>query len=118
MPGVIVVDMRALLDDSRVGREAARMLEQRWQESMQAAQSMRDKVKAASGPQKGPLQEQLQKFEREAEQGLEDARNALRREVLARAQTFVKEAAQARGVTLVLDRGSVVLCEKGDDVTD
>ena len=116
--GFVVVDMRALLDDSRVGREAARTLEQRWTDSVAKAQSMREKAKAAPGTQKTALMEQVQKFERETEQALEEARNTLRREVLARAQPFEKEAAQARGVTAVLDRASVVLCEKADDLTD
>lgn len=113
----IVVDMRALLDDSGVGREASRILETRWNEAAAKARKMHDQARAAPPATQPVLTEAAVKFERETEQALEDSRNGLRRQVLARAQEHIREAATQRNVTTVLDRGSVVLCAREEDVT-
>lgn len=86
MTTVLVVDLAALLDTSKVGADAAKGLEKAWKEG----QKLPDAEKA----------ELLQK--------LQGQRDGLREALLARARPLLAELAKDEKADLVLDKGAVL----------
>ena len=94
MATLLVVDLTALLDSSKVGAEAAKGLEKTWNEA-----------------------KKLPDEERQALLGkLQNQRDALREALFARARPLLAEIAKEKKADAVLDK-SAVLWGKGDDVT-
>jgi Skp family chaperone for outer membrane proteins len=94
MSAVLVVDLAALLDTSKVGIEATKDLEKQWE----AAKKLNDAER--------PVQ-----FAK-----IQAKRDALRDALLARAKPLVADLARDKKADLVLDR-SAVLWGKTEDVT-
>lgn len=94
MATLLVVDLTALLDSSKVGAEAAKGLEKTWNEAKKLPEEQR--------------QELLSK--------LQNQRDALREALFARARPLLAEIAKAKKADVVLDK-SAVLWGTGDDVT-
>lgn len=94
MATFLVVDLTALLDNSKVGAEAAKGLEKTWKE----AQKLPDTEKVAL----------LAK--------LQGQRDSLREALFARARPLVAELAKEKKADLVLDK-SAVLFGSAEDVT-
>ena len=94
MATLLVVDLAALLDTSKVGAEAAKGLEKTWNDA-----------------------KKLPEDERQALLGkLQGQRDALREALFARARPLLAEIAKEKKADAVLDK-SAVLWGKGDDVT-
>lgn len=94
MATLLVVDLAALLDTSKVGAEAAKGLEKSWNDAKKLPEEERQKLL-------GKLQTQ---------------RDALREALFARARPLVAEIAKEKKADAVLDK-SAVLWGKGDDIT-
>lgn len=94
MATVLVVDLTALLDTSKVGAEAAKGLEKAWKESEKQPEAERAKL--------------LTKLQKQ--------RDGLREALFARARPLLAELAKEKGADLVLDR-SAVLWGTTEDVT-
>jgi Skp family chaperone for outer membrane proteins len=94
MATVLVVDLTALLDSSKVGAEAAKGLEKTWKES-----------------QKLPENERTELLKK-----LQAQRDSLREALFARARPLLAEIAKEEKADLVLDR-SAVLWGTAKDVT-
>lgn len=94
MATVLVVDLTALLDSSKVGAEAAKGLEKTWKES-----------------QKLPENERAELLKK-----LQAQRDSLREALFARARPLLAEIAKEEKADLVLDR-SAVLWGTAKDVT-
>ena len=94
MSTLLIVDLAALLDTSKVGAEAAKGLEKTWNDA-----------------------KQLPDEERQALLGkLQGQRDALREALFARARPLLAELAKEKKADAVLDK-SAVLWGKGEDVT-
>lgn len=94
MGAILVVDLAAVLDKSKVGAEARAGLEKLW--------------KDAQGKSEADQRQVLAELERK--------RDALRTAVLARARPAAAELAKKKGAQAVLEKGSVVWAE-GEDIT-
>ena len=94
MATLLVVDLTALLDSSKVGAEAAKGLEKTWNEAKKLPEEQRQELL-------GKLQQQ---------------RDGLREALFARARPLLAEMAKEKKADAVLDK-SAVLWGKGDDVT-
>jgi len=94
MATLLVVDLTALLDSSKVGAEAAKGLEKTWNEAKKLPEEERQKLLAK----------------------LQTQRDALREALFARARPLLAEIAKAKKADVVLDK-SAVLWGTGDDVT-
>jgi Skp family chaperone for outer membrane proteins len=94
MATLLVVDLTALLDDSKVGAEAAKALEKTWAESKKLPEEERQKL--------------LEK--------LQSQRDSLRAALFARARPILAEIAKEKKAEAVLDK-SAVLWGGGEDVT-
>ncbi|MFZ5469797.1 MAG: OmpH family outer membrane protein [Myxococcota bacterium] len=91
---LLFIDLAALLDQSKVGAEAAKALEQQWA----AGQEKPDDQKRA-------LWEKLQA-----------QRDSLRKRLLERARPHVEKLAKAKKAVAVLEK-SVVVWGAGEDIT-
>lgn len=94
MATLLVVDLTALLDSSKVGAEAAKGLEKTWNAAKKLPEEERQALLAK----------------------LQDQRDALREALFARARPLLAEIAREKKADAVLDR-SAVLWGTGDDVT-
>ncbi len=94
MATLLVVDLAALLDSSKVGADAAKGLEKAWAEAKKLPDDKRQEVLAE----------------------LQNKRDALREALFARARPLIAEIAKEKKADAVLDK-SAVLWGKGDDVT-
>lgn len=94
MPTLLVVDLAALLDTSKVGAEAAKGLEKTWNDAKKLPDDERQKL--------------LSK--------LQSQRDVLREALFARARPLLEEIAKEKKADAVLEK-SAVLWVKGDDVT-
>ena len=94
MATLLVVDLAALLDTSKVGAEAAQGLKKTWDEASKLPDEERQELL-------GKLQNQ---------------RDALREALFTRARPLLAELAKEKKADAVLDK-SVVLWGKGDDIT-
>ena len=94
MSTLLIVDLAALLDTSKVGAEAAKGLEKTWNEAKKLPDEQRQALL-------GKLQGQ---------------RDALRDALFARARPLLAELAKEKKADAVLEK-SAVLWGKGDDVT-
>ncbi|MBI3182731.1 MAG: OmpH family outer membrane protein [Myxococcales bacterium] len=93
---LLQLDLASLLDASKVGRDAARALENEWSITEGMPEDRRGEVLA----------------------NLREKRDALRSALLARAGPIVAELAKKRGASAVLERGSLVwAAEKVEDIT-
>lgn len=91
---LLVLDLSAVLDKSKVGADAAKSLEKRWAEAKALPEAKQRKL----------LDE------------LEQKRAALRRQVLDRARPAVAELAKKKGAAAVLEKGAVLWTE-AEDIT-
>ena len=94
MATLLVVDLAALLDSSKVGAEAAKGLEKTWNAAAKLPEEERQALLAK----------------------LQSQRDALREALFARARPLLAEIAKEKKADAVLDK-SAVLWGKGDDVT-
>ena len=94
MATVLVVDLAALLDTSKVGAEAAKGLAKTWNDSKTLPDEERQELL-------GTLHAQ---------------RDSLREALFARARPLMAEIAKEKKADVVLDK-SAVLWGKGDDIT-
>ncbi len=94
MATLLVVDLAALLDTSKVGAEAAKGLEKTWNEAKKLPDDQRAELLAK----------------------LQGKRDALREALFARARPIVAELAKEKKADAVLDK-SAVLWGKADDIT-
>ncbi len=94
MATLLVVDLAALLDTSKVGAEAAKGLEKTWNDAKKLPDEERQELL-------GKLQSQ---------------RDTLREALFARARPLLAEMAKEKKADAVLDK-SAVLWGKGDDIT-
>ncbi|MFO0600578.1 MAG: OmpH family outer membrane protein [Myxococcaceae bacterium] len=94
MATVLVVDLTALLDTSKVGAEATKGLEKTWKESEKQPEAERTKLLAK----------------------LQKQRDGLREALFARARPLLAEIAKEKKADLVLER-SAVLWGSSEDVT-
>ena len=94
MATLLVVDLAAVLDTSKVGADAAKGLEKTWNEAKKLPDEQRQALL-------GKLQGQ---------------RDALRDALFARARPLLAELAKEKKADAVLEK-SAVLWGKGDDVT-
>lgn len=94
MTTVLVVDLAAVLDKSKVGAEAAKSLEKAWGEA-----------KAQSDDKKRKLLDELEK-----------KRAGLRKALLDRVKPAVAELAKKKGAQAVLEKGAVLWTD-AEDVT-
>lgn len=94
MTVVLVVDLAAVLDTSKVGKEASSALERRWRDAEKKPEAEKQKLL-------GELQGQ---------------RDSLRGALLARAKPVVEALAREKKATLVLER-TAVLWGATEDVT-
>ncbi|MBI5496685.1 MAG: OmpH family outer membrane protein [Deltaproteobacteria bacterium] len=113
----LVVDMPRLLDDSTVGRSAARSLQQKFKAAQAEHKKLQEKAAAAKGPEKKAAEAKVEAHEKEALQGIRDQQATLRATLLKRAQGHLEKLMKEKQVTLVLERGAVLMCEPGTDVT-
>lgn len=95
MATVLVVDLTALLDTSKVGIEAAKTLEKEWQ----AAQHQSDTERA----------ELLRK--------LQARRDILREALFSRARPLVAALGKEKKADLVVDRSAILWAASAEDVT-
>lgn len=94
MATLLVVDLTALLDSSKVGAEAAKGLEKTWNEAKKLPDEERQKLLAK----------------------LQGQRDQLRDALFARARPLLAEIAKEKKADAVLDK-SAVLWGGGEDVT-
>ena len=94
MATLLVVDLAALLDTSKVGADAAKGLEKTWAEAKKLPDEKRQELLAE----------------------LQNKRDALREALFARARPLLAEIAREKKADAVLDK-SAVLWGNGDDVT-
>ncbi len=91
---LLTLDLRALLDTTKVGAEAAKSLEKQWND----AKPKDDAAKA--------------KLLRD----LEAKRDSLRQQLLARAKPIIADFAKAKKATAVLEK-SIVVWSEAEDIT-
>jgi len=91
---LLVLDLAAVLDTSKVGADAAKSLEKRWGEAKALPEDKQKKLLAE----------------------LEQKRAALRKQLLDRARPAVAELAKKKGAAAVLEKGAVLWTE-AEDIT-
>ncbi len=94
MSTVLVVDLAAVLDTSKVGADATRQLEKTWKDA----------------------KSQPEEKQRQLLAKLEKKRDALRAALLSRVKPIVAELAKKKGALAVLEKGAV-LYSQGEDLT-
>jgi Skp family chaperone for outer membrane proteins len=94
MSTILLLDVTALLDTSKVGAAAAKQLEQSWDEAKRQPEDA----------QRTLLTE------------LTARRNGLRTQLLERARPIAAELARQKGAVAVLERGAV-FWSQGEDIT-
>lgn len=95
MATVLVVDLALMLDQSRVGAEAAKALEQEWRGGEKLSDAEKQKLMGK----------------------LQGRRDALREALVARARPLLAELAKEKKADLVLER-TAVLWGAAEDVTE
>lgn len=95
MATVLVVDLTALLDTSKVGIEAAKTLEKEWQAAQQSPEAERVEL--------------LRK--------LQARRDVAREALFSRARPLVAAIGKEKKADLVLDRSAVLWAANAEDVT-
>ena len=91
---LLTLDLRALLDSTKIGADAAKALEKAWNDAKPADEAAKQKL----------LRE------------LEAKRDGLRSLLLARATPAIAELAKKKGATAVLEKSAVVWSE-AEDIT-
>ena len=91
---LLTLDLRALLDTTKVGAEAAKALEKQWNDAKPADDAAKTKLL----------------------RDLETKRDALRTQLLARAKPVVAELAKAKKAQAVLEK-SIVVWTEAEDIT-
>jgi Skp family chaperone for outer membrane proteins len=104
----LVIDMARVLDESRVGQQAAQGL----QAQFDAAKVRYDKLVADNDDAAAEA------FEAQSIEALEGGRTKARKDLLDRAQPLIQSAAKARGVGLVLEADAVVWVDPKCDITE
>ncbi len=102
--GVLVVDVRTLLDESAEGKRAAAALEASFHEH----KHKRDALDEG---------EDVRRFEAEAVATLEGERARLREALLARARAVIEEVRRERDAAVVVDRALTLAAADAVDVT-
>ena len=114
--GFLVVDLNRVLDDSSIGRAAARQLQQRFDAARAAVEKLASRGSSPHGrARSGDAAAELEASERA---GLEAERSRLRAEVLARVRPIIEAVAKDRSADVVLDAAAVIACVSAVDVTD
>lgn len=113
----LVIDMRRLLDESAVGSAAAEALAARFDAARAQHAGMKEQARRVSGAAQAKLLEEATSFEEEVTQQLEDERERLREQLLARANPIIRRLATERGAGLVLERAAVVMFDASTDIT-
>jgi len=94
MTTILTVDVVGLLDQSKVGADAARSLEKAWNEAKGQPEEKRNELLAQ----------------------LQAKRDGLRQRLFERAKPIMAEVARQKGAIAVLDK-SVVAWSPGEDIT-
>lgn len=95
MATVLVVDLTALLDSSKVGVEAAKALEKEWKAGQKLEEAERAELLAK----------------------LQGKRDSLRDALFDRARPLVAELGKEKKADLILDRSAVLWAAEFEDVT-
>jgi len=96
MPDLLLIDLPALLDTSKVGQEAAKTLEKTWNDAKKDSEAKRKELL-------GQLQQK---------------RDALRSALLSRARPIIAAQAKKKSAKVVLEKGSAVWFDTGvEDIT-
>jgi Skp family chaperone for outer membrane proteins len=115
----LVVDMQRLMDDSKVGQEAAKAVAARFDAAQGEYKKLLEKAaKAPAGKDKTAAEAKVREFDQQSIKAIKTAQDALRLALLKRAQPFVDDAMKATGAEAVLDRAAVLMCDPVVDITN
>lgn len=94
MPAILIVDLTALLDKSKIGAEAAKSLEKSWAEAQSQPEDKRQEILTQ----------------------LEAKRDGLRKKLIDRSRPIIAELGKQKGALAVLEK-SAVAWSPGEDIT-
>lgn len=94
MSSILIIDVTALLDTSKVGAAAAKQLEKAWDDAKRQPEDKKQALLAQ----------------------LTAKRDGLRKQLIDRARPIVAELAKQKGALAVLERSAVVWSQ-GEDIT-
>jgi Skp family chaperone for outer membrane proteins len=115
-PGVLVVDVDRVLDESGAGRSGAQALQARFDEARAAWTKLRERGSSPQGQKQA--EEAARAFEAEALAGLEAERAVLRAQVMAALRPVAQAVLRERGGAVVVDARACLAVVDGIDVTD
>lgn len=114
--GVVVVDVKRLLEESPLGLEKQETLRARYEDAKRAYEKLLEKGTTTQGQRRA--QEAAEAFQNDAIAELEAVRAAFRTEVLAVAAPAIEAIRAAHQATVVVDRALTLAVGPGADVTD
>ena len=114
----VVLDIQQVLDQTKEGLAAAKVLDTRWQK----AKARYDELIKIAEKTKDPVARQKAEgaandFEESAVDEIEEERHKRREALLTKANPVIAALAKEKGADLVLDRGAVLHCTDELDIT-
>ncbi len=114
----LVVDMQRVLEESSAGKRALVELRAFLRRTEAQHLELTDKYVKAAGPARKAARDALLEFEAKRQAAVEKHRAATRDVLIEQARAELGLLAQARGVTLVLEKKAALVFEPSAEITD
>lgn len=117
--GYLIVDMQRVLAECEHGKRAADSLRGMLERTRPRLEELRERAERAAGTaQERAALRELAEFEARRRRELDTRSEALRNALVGVATGVLEKLAAERGVTLVLERGGVLVSDPAADVTE